>query len=73
VFGNPNESYRTASAMLAKLSDGKPSFQNIKAAFSVEAPSKDFFKGYKEQYEKFCTYIGGEQKWQRDYVKKMLE
>lgn len=57
----------------AKLSDGKPSFQNIKAAFSVEAPSKDFFKGYKEQYEKFCTYIGGEQKWQRDYVKKMLE
>lgn len=72
VFGNPNESYRTASAMLAKLADGKPSFENIKSAFSVEALSKDFFKGYKEQYGKFCKYIGGEQKWQRDYVKKMM-
>lgn len=72
VFGNPNESYRTASAMLAKLSDCKPLFENIKAAFSVEALSKDFFKGYKEQYGKFCKYIGGEQKWQRDYVKKMM-
>ena len=72
VFGNPDESYRTAAAMLAKLSDSKPSFENIKAAFSVEALSKDFFKGYKEQYAKFCKYIGGEDKWQRDYVKKML-
>ncbi|MEG2687175.1 MAG: Eco57I restriction-modification methylase domain-containing protein, partial [Christensenellaceae bacterium] len=72
VFGNPNESYRTASAMLAKLADGKSLFENIKAAFSVEALSKDFFKGYKEQYGKFCKYIGGEQKWQRDYVKKMM-
>lgn len=72
VFGNANESYRTASAMLAKLADGKPSFENIKSAFSVEALSKDFFKGYKEQYGKFCKYIGGEQKWQRDYVKKMM-
>lgn len=72
VFGNPNESYRTASAMLAKLSEGKPSFENIKAAFSVEALSKDFFKGYKAQYAKFCDYIGGDEKWERDYVKKML-
>lgn len=72
VFGNPNESYRTASAMLAKLSDGKPLFENIKAAFSVEALSKDFFKGYKEQYAKFCKFIVGDQKWQRDYVKKMM-
>lgn len=73
VFGNPDESYHTASAMLAKLSgEQKLTFEQIKAAFSVEALSKDFFKGYKQQYANFCKYIGGEQKWQRDYVKKMM-
>lgn len=77
VFGNPNESYRTASAMLAKLSgDAKLTFDQIKAAFSVEALSKDFFKGYKERYVVFCKNVaeqsGREEKWQRDYVKKMM-
>lgn len=73
VFGVPHESYRTASAMLTSLSNGsKPSFEDIKAAFSVEALSKDFFKGYKEQYGKFCKHIVGTEKWQRDYVKKMM-
>ncbi len=73
VFGNSDESYRTASAMLARLlGEQKSTFEQIKAAFSVEALSKDFFKGYKKQYANFCKHIGGEEKWQRDYVKKMM-
>lgn len=73
VFGNSNESYRTASAMLAKLaSDTKPTFKDIKEAFSVEKMSKDFFDGYKTRYNKFCGALGATNKSNRDYVKKMM-
>ena len=71
VFGSANESYRTAACQLAKMPE-KPSFKDIKEAFSVEKLSKDFFNGYKAQYERFCANIGGKDKWQRDYVKKMM-
>lgn len=73
VFGNSDESYRTASAMLAKLaSDTKPTFKDIKEAFSVEKMSKDFFDGYKTRYNKFCGALGATNKSNRDYVKKMM-
>ncbi len=72
VFGNPEESYRTASDRLAKLSEKKANFDNIMDAFSVQKLSAAFFDGYKVQYNKFCNYIGGNEKWERDYVKKMM-
>lgn len=73
VFGNSDESYRTASAMLAKLAnDTKPTFKDIKEAFSVEKMSKDFFDGYKTRYNKFCGTLGVTIKSNRDYVKKMM-
>lgn len=73
VFGNSDESYRTASAMLAKLAnDTKPTFKDIKEAFSVEKMSKDFFDGYKTRYNKFCGTLGVTSKSNRDYVKKMM-
>lgn len=73
VFGNSHESYRTASAMLAKLAnDIKPTFKDIKEAFSVEKMSKDFFEGYKTRYNKFCGALGATNKSNRDYVKKMM-
>lgn len=73
VFGNSDESYRTASAMLAKLAnDTKPTFKDIKEAFSVEKMSKDFFDGYKTRYNKFCGALGATNKSNRDYVKKMM-
>ena len=73
VFGNREESYRTASAMLVKLSgDTKPTFKDIKEAFSVEKMSKDFFDGYKARYKEFCAELGATNKSNRDYVKKMM-
>lgn len=72
VFGNPQETYRTAAAQLYSIDSKGPSFKSIKEAFSVEKLSKDFFVGYKARYEKFCNAIGGTEKWQRDYVKKMM-
>lgn len=73
VFGNSDESYRTASAMLIKLSgDTKPTFKDIKEAFSVEKMSKEFFDGYKTRYNKFCGALGVTSKSNRDYVKKMM-
>ncbi len=72
VFGNPQETYRTAAVQLSTMDSKEPSFKSIKEAFSVEKLSKDFFNGYKERYKNFCNYIGGTEKWQRDYVKKMM-
>ena len=73
VFGNREESYRTASAMLVRLSgDTKPTFKDIKEAFSVEKMSKDFFDGYKARYKEFCAELGATNKSNRDYVKKMM-
>ena len=72
VFGNEEETYHTAAAQLSSINYKEPSFESIKEAFSVDKLSKDFFDGYKARYEKFCKYIGGTEKWQRDYVKKMM-
>jgi adenine-specific DNA-methyltransferase len=63
------------------------SLENIQDTFSIEPISKDFFDGYKAQYEKFCEFmrtdktmqynfrqflVDGTNKAVRDYVKKML-
>jgi hypothetical protein len=63
------------------------SLENIQNAFIVEPISKEFFDGYKAQYEKFCSFMQTDKKMQynfrefltdgtnkaiRDYVKKML-
>ncbi len=71
VFGNESENYRTAAQQLIKLYDTKPTFESIKDTFSVEKLSKDFFAGYKKQYDKFVKHIG-DNKPNRDYVKKMM-
>ncbi len=72
ALGIATETYRTPAERLAALSGGDITFETIRNAFSVEALSKDFFKGYKDQYAKFCNHISGDEKWERDYVKKML-
>ncbi|MFR9542342.1 MAG: TaqI-like C-terminal specificity domain-containing protein [Rikenellaceae bacterium] len=71
VFGNEVENYRTAAGQLIKLYNTKPTFESIKDAFSVEKLSRDFFAEYKKQYDKFVGSIG-DNKSNRDYVKKMM-
>ena len=87
VFGDGNTLYRTAIERFLNLQTKGISFANIKDAFSVEQLSNEFFKGYKEQYEKFCKFVydnkadenffGSEfaewsDKTVRDYIKKMM-
>lgn len=72
LFGNPDETYRTPIDRFLFLKDNGVTLKNINDAFSVEKLTTDFFNGYKAQFRKFCTHIGGEEKWQRDYVKKLL-
>lgn len=86
LFGK-NHRVRTASERFAKLADAEKDTQNLLNAFSVEALSKDFFNGYKEQYKAFCDFLFAhkddreyfgpkfsqwEDKYLRDYVKKMM-
>lgn len=86
LFGKKHRA-RTASERFAKLANEEKTTDKLLAAFSVEALSDDFFKGYKEQYNSFCTFMaehkndpeffgnqiaGWEDKSLRDYVKKMM-
>lgn len=63
------------------------SLEHIQDKFNLEPISKEFFKGYKDHYEKFCNYMltnkvmlknfeafltDGSNKAVRDYVKKLL-
>ncbi|MBA4852002.1 Eco57I restriction-modification methylase domain-containing protein, partial [Emticicia sp. BO119] len=55
----PNESCTTAAKRLTELKE-KVATDGLKAlieAFSVEKLNKDFFKGYKEHYERFCRFL----------------
>ena len=78
---------RTAKQRFGDLMNSEKTLENIKDAFSVEALSDEFFKDYKQQYEKFCTFVylhktntdffgkefaAYDDKTVRDYVKKML-
>ena len=86
LFGQ-NIACRTAIERFLLLLDKKIEKNNLLDAFSVEALSNEFFRGYKAHYEKFCQYLYdnckdtskfGElfgqcgDKSLRDYVKKML-
>jgi hypothetical protein len=86
VFGDKNALYRTAVDRFLLLQNTGISYATIKDAFSVEKLSDEFFKEYKEQYEKFCNYLNdnsemresfsafndGTGKAVRDYVKKLM-
>ena len=78
---------RTAIEQFTKLKNSALTLDDITSAFSVEALNDEFFKQYKEQYEKFCLYIYNnkndktkfgdkfieiDNKVVRDYVKKLL-
>lgn len=68
-----NEPCTTAAIRLYELvKKENVLLSDVTDAFSVERLNKDFFKGYKERYKKFCDYLTGNAKDNRDYVKKLL-
>ena len=50
---------RTAIQQFEKLRDSKLSLQDLTKAFSVEAVSDMFFRGYKQQYEDIIFFVTG--------------
>lgn len=70
-----NEPCRTASERLFELILKKKTtsikLANVIDAFSVERLNKEFFAGYKAQYNKFLQQLS-DNKQNRDYVKKLL-
>jgi hypothetical protein len=85
VFGDNDETYRTACDRFLDLQEKGVTYKSINDAFSVEALSDDFFYRYKEVYTDFCNYMVDNQKdfkdffiidstgkAVRDYVKKMM-
>lgn len=67
LFGN-GESCRTAAERFDKLK-GKPIYlADLFDAFSVDKLNKDFFKSYKEFFEKFSAHLAAN----RDYRKLIL-
>ena len=70
-----NEPCTTAASRLKELADkktyGSIYIADVIDAFSVERLNKEFFNGYKAQYEKFVDTLS-DTKQHRDYVKKLL-
>ncbi|NGP75144.1 hypothetical protein G3570_00755 [Balneolaceae bacterium YR4-1] len=55
------ETVRTPTQRFLKLTKSKEvSFHDIKEAFSVEALNREFFKKYKEHYNKFWKFLASE-------------
>lgn len=71
VFGETDNYYNTPVGRFDALQRNGISFENIKDAFSVERLNKEFFDGYKKQYNKFLATLSDGKK-NRDYVKKLL-
>lgn len=68
-----NEPCTTAASRLHELiAKSSVYLADVTDAFSVERLNKEFFKAYKEQYQKFLKYLNADTKANRDYVKKML-
>lgn len=72
----PNEHCTTATNRLYELVDckrknGSIYLADVIEAFSVERLNKEFFDGYKKQYQKFLGTLS-DTKQNRDYVKKLL-
>ena len=65
VFGENDNFYRTAIERFTILQGQKPTFENIRRAFSVDALSNDFFNDYRDLYADFVQYITGKR-----YVKE---
>ena len=59
VFGSYDLLYRTPIERFNFLKKKGVSFETLKAAFSVEALSDEFFDKYREQYADFIQYITG--------------
>lgn len=59
VFGNHKLLYKTPIERFHYLQKKGISFENLKAAFSVEALSDEFFNKYREQYADFIQYVTG--------------
>lgn len=57
VFGEKDNLYRTAIERFALIRSEGVSFEVLKKAFSVEALTEEFFKLYKDHYERFCDFI----------------
>lgn len=74
VFGSPELLYKTPIARFLYLQEKGISFEHIKAAFSVEALSDEFFNRYREQYADFVAYVTGKRyvksgnKWEEQTV-----
>lgn len=70
-----NEPCRTAAERLFELISKKKNssikLADVIDAFSVERLNKEFFAGYKDQYNKFLQQLS-DNKQNRDYVKKLL-
>lgn len=72
----PNEPCTTAANRLYELIERKRKnasiyLADVTEAFSVERLNKEFFDGYKKQYQKFLGTLS-DTKQNRDYVKKLL-
>lgn len=72
----PNETCTTAANRLFELAERKRKkdsvyLADVTDAFSVERLNKEFFDGYKKQYNKFLATLS-DNKQNRDYVKKLL-
>lgn len=59
VFGNDELLYKTPIERFHYLQKKGISFENLKAAFSVEALSDEFFNKYRELYADFIQYVTG--------------
>ena len=80
----PGESCSTAAFQLAEIANkgGSAGMADVIKAFNVEKINKEFFNGYKKQYEAFIAHLStnsikasvfnGDEKAIRDFVKKML-
>lgn len=74
VFGSSELLYKTPIARFLYLQEKGISFEHIKATFSVEALSDEFFNRYREQYADFVAYVTGKRyvksgnKWEEQTV-----
>ena len=59
VFGSDDLLYKTPIERFHYLQKKGISFENLKAAFSVEALSDEFFNKYREHYADFIQYVTG--------------
>lgn len=71
VVGNSEELYKTASQQLDKViaKGTENTLKSVLEAFSVQKVSKEFFKEYKHQYDKFVGHLTGKN-WTKKGVKE---